>query len=48
MGNLDGMTDVISKNLTDIKDILNNHKDEIIKAITDEINKLKEEMKAKD
>ena len=50
--NLGGMTDIIEANFSQIKDILQMHKDEVIKAITKEKNKeiseLKTEIKAKD
>ena len=50
--NLGGMTDIIEANFSQIKDILQMHKDEAIKAITKEKNKeiseLKTEIKAKD
>ncbi len=50
--NLTGMTDIIEANLSQIKDILQAHKDEIIVAITrkneKEIAELKQELKAKD
>ena len=50
--NLGGMTDIIEANFAQIKDILEKHKDEVIKAITQEKNKeitdLKSEIKAKD
>jgi Na+/phosphate symporter len=50
--NLGGMTDIIEANFSQIKDILQIHKDEVIKAITKEKNKeiseLKTEIKAKD
>ena len=50
--NLSGMTDIIEANFTQIKDILEKHKDDVIKAITQEKNKeiaeLKNEIKAKE
>ena len=50
--NLGGMTDIIEANFAQIKDILEKHKDEVIKAITQEKNKeitdLKSDIKAKD
>ena len=50
--NLAGMTDIIEANFAQIKEILEKHKDEVIKAITQEKNKeitdLKSDIKAKD
>ena len=50
--NLGGMTDIIEANFAQIKDILEKHKNEVIKAITQEKNKeitdLKSDIKAKD
>lgn len=49
---LGGMTDIIEANFSQIKDILEKHKNDVIKAITQEKNKeiseLKNENKAKD
>ena len=36
--NLGGMTDIIEANFAQIKDILQTHKEEVIKAITQEKN----------
>jgi DNA repair exonuclease SbcCD ATPase subunit len=48
--NLGGMTDIIEANFSQIKDILEKHKNDVIKAITQEKNKeiteLKNEIKA--
>ena len=48
--NLGGMTDIIEANFSQIKDILEKHKNDVIKAITQETNKeiteLKNEIKA--
>jgi Na+/phosphate symporter len=50
--NLTGMTDIIEANFSQIKDILQKHKDEMISAITQknekEIAELKNDLKAKD
>ena len=50
--NLGGMTEIIEANFSQIKDILQTHKDEVIKTITQEKNKeisdLKNEIKAKE
>ncbi len=50
--NLTGMTDIIETNFTQIKDILQRHKNEMIEAITQknekEIAELKKDLKAKD
>ena len=50
--NLSGMTDIIEANFSQIKDILEKHKDDVIKAIMQEKNKeiaeLKNEIKAKE
>ncbi len=49
---LTGMTDIIEANFSQIKEILEKHKDEMIKVITQknekEIINLKQELKAKD
>ncbi len=50
--NLGGMADIIEANFTQIKNIVEQHKDEVIKAISleknKEISELKSEMKEKD
>ena len=50
--NLTGMTDIIEANFSQIKDILQKHKSEMIEAITQknekEIAELKQDLKAKD
>ena len=52
LDNLGGMTEIIEVNFSQIKDILYQHKEDLIKAITQEKNKevleLKSELKAKD
>jgi acyl-CoA reductase-like NAD-dependent aldehyde dehydrogenase len=41
------MTEIIEANFSQIKDILQNHKEEVIKAITQEKNKEISDLKAK-
>lgn len=49
---LGGMTDIIESNFSQIKDILQRHKEEVIKVITEEknqeISELKNDIKAKE
>jgi hypothetical protein len=45
--NLGGMTDIIEANFAQIKDILQTHKEEVIKAITQEKNKEISDLKSK-
>ena len=45
--NLGGMTDIIEANFSQIKDILEKHKEDVIKAITQEKNKEISDLKSK-
>ena len=45
--NLGGMTDMIEANFSEIKDILYQHKNDVIKAIKQEIADLKKDLEAK-
>ncbi len=45
--NLGGMTEIIEANFSQIKDILNKHKEDVINAITQEKNKEISDLKSK-